>query len=48
MIDLKIENRKGKIHVKSSEIKDILELRPDFRICTRYIKYYKSRKYIGI
>lgn len=30
MIDLKIENRKGKIHVKSSEIKDILELRPDF------------------
>ena len=27
MIDLKIENRKGKIHVKSSEIKDILELR---------------------
>nr|UWI50546.1 hypothetical protein NZ312_02325 [Clostridioides difficile] len=30
MIDLKLENRKGKIHVKSSEVKDILELRPDF------------------
>lgn len=30
MIDLKIENRKGKIYVKSSEIKDILELCLDF------------------
>ncbi|RDY25438.1 hypothetical protein CHL78_018250 [Romboutsia weinsteinii] len=30
MIELKLKNRKGKFHVNSNEIKDILGLRPDF------------------
>lgn len=30
MIELKLKNRKGKFHVNSNEIKNILGLRPDF------------------
>ena len=30
MIELKLKNKKGKFHVNSNEIKDILGLRPDF------------------
>ncbi|WP_296645500.1 hypothetical protein [Romboutsia sp. 13368] len=30
MIELNLKNKKGKINVKSSEVKDILESRPDF------------------
>ena len=30
MIELNLKNRKGKIKVNSSEVKEILGLRPDF------------------
>ena len=30
MIELKLKNRKGSLHVSSKEVKDILKLRPDF------------------
>ena len=30
MIELSLKNKKGKINVKSSEVKNILESRPDF------------------
>ena len=30
MIELTLDNKKGKINIKSSDVKDILESRPDF------------------
>ena len=30
MIELALDNKKGKINIKSSDVKDILESRPDF------------------
>ena len=30
MIELTLDNKKGKINIKSSDVKDLLESRPDF------------------
>lgn len=47
MIELNLENKKGKIKINSNDVKNVLELRPDFEYI-QDISETISQKYNGI